>query len=204
MNREPEIFQNKNRAGQKLHAWQLVRAAIFGIVIVSVTAGSETACTSCDSAKSSHDRIELKDVEPAAAAAQPALDPAPMACRPILGTSQLSPIPAIGQHRVILSWKASAQAPHPAPGMVISGYCIYRRESTTAPYTLLNTTPVSTTSCIDTRVANTHTYYYVVTAVDAQSVQSGFSAPITASIPNTPASPPLSQPPVTCWNGAVP
>lgn len=173
---------------------------IFSVLILVIAAGLQTGCTSCGSKNS--DRIVLTDTEPAA---RPALDPIPsVLCRPILASVQLLPVPPIGQHRVTLTWNASVPGPHPAPGAIVSGYCIYRRESTGAPYALLNTAPVNATSCIDARVVNGHTYSYAVTAIGAQATQSAFSAPINASIPSTPAAPPLSQPPLTCWNGSAP
>jgi hypothetical protein len=76
---------------------------------------------------------------------------------------------------VSLTWTASSS------GDVVS-YDVYRG---TAPgtYTILNTSPVTSTQFTDTTVADNITYYYVVTAVDSSGVQSSDSNSAIVPIP---------------------
>jgi fibronectin type 3 domain-containing protein len=82
-----------------------------------------------------------------------------------------------GIHDVILSWAASASS-----GVV--GYNVYRGtasggESTTP----LNTTVISGTGYTDASVTAGATYYYVVTAVASDGVQSAASNETKATVP---------------------
>jgi len=78
---------------------------------------------------------------------------------------------------VILSWNPSTS--------VVVGYRVYRSTQSGAFYTLLTSTPVSGTSFEDLAIEKGKTYYYVVTAVDAQSNESGFSNEVFATIPSS-------------------
>ena len=79
-------------------------------------------------------------------------------------------------HAVTLSWNASAS--------LVVGYRVYRSTQSGAFFTLLTSTPVPATSFVDIAVESGKTYYYVVTAVDAQSDESGFSNEVFATIPS--------------------
>ena len=79
------------------------------------------------------------------------------------------------QHVVELSW-------HPSASMV-AGYKIYRGTQHMGPYVLLNSLPDSQTSFSDSTVQSGATYYYVVTAVDAESLESNYSNEVLAVIP---------------------
>lgn len=75
-------------------------------------------------------------------------------------------------HKVVLAWEASPRTPKAQSFAV--GYCIYRSNSrevqkmpTCKECQQLNTKPVAATSCVDDRVQENKTYYYVVTAVNA-------------------------------------
>lgn len=81
-------------------------------------------------------------------------------------------------HYVSLSWTASVST-----GVV--GYKVYRATTSGGPYTLLTSTPVTTTSYTDSSVAAGQTYYYVTTAVDASNNESSYSAQATAPVPST-------------------
>jgi Abnormal spindle-like microcephaly-assoc'd, ASPM-SPD-2-Hydin len=78
------------------------------------------------------------------------------------------------QHTVDLSWNASADA---------VGYNVYRGTVSGGPYTLINSSPDSATTYTDDTVVSGDTYYYVTTAVNSESQQSGYSNQATAVIP---------------------
>jgi len=107
-------------------------------------------------------------------------------------------LPVLSAHSVTLSWNASV----PSPGYgKADGYCLYRStqqgdaplEKDCKKCTLVNQTPFPDTACIDDRVTDGPTYYYVVAAVNA----GGLSRPsneTSASIqPDKPATSGLSQ-----------
>jgi len=77
-------------------------------------------------------------------------------------------------HYVYLSWNAS-----PPP---VSGYNIYRGTSPTGPFAKLNSTIEPATVYTDYAVKAGTQYFYVLTAVNANN-ESGFSSPISATIP---------------------
>jgi fibronectin type 3 domain-containing protein len=93
------------------------------------------------------------------------------------GSTQSSTLTGTGSHDVILSWTASA-----ASGVV--GYYVYRG---TAPggesSSPLNSTPINGTSYADENVTAGVTYYYVVTAVASDGVQSAASNETEATVP---------------------
>jgi hypothetical protein len=79
------------------------------------------------------------------------------------------------QQTVNLSWDASADA---------VGYNVYRGTVSGGPYTMINASLDSTTTYTDNTVASGQTYYYVTTAVNSESQQSGYSNQTTAVVPN--------------------
>jgi len=79
------------------------------------------------------------------------------------------------QHTVDLTWNASESA---------VGYNIYRSTVSGGPYTMINSSLDSSTAYTDSTVVSGTTYYYVVTAENAESQQSGYSNQATAVIPN--------------------
>jgi hypothetical protein len=85
------------------------------------------------------------------------------------GTGTLAP-----SHRVDLSWNASQSA-----GVV--GYNVYR--GTGGPYSRINNSLEATTAYTDNAVTAGATYYYAVTAVDGNDVESNYSHQVTAVIP---------------------
>ena len=82
---------------------------------------------------------------------------------------------AATQHTVDLSWSASTNA---------VGYNLYRGSVSGGPYAMINSSLDSTTAYTDNTVVSGQTYYYVATAVDASSNESGYSNQTTAVIPN--------------------
>jgi hypothetical protein len=84
--------------------------------------------------------------------------------------------PPSGAHSVSLSWGASASQ--------VSGYFVYRGNTSGGPYTRISSGVVPGLSYGDSSVSNGATYFYVVTAVDAQGFESGYSNEAAASVPN--------------------
>jgi fibronectin type 3 domain-containing protein len=78
------------------------------------------------------------------------------------------------QHTVDLTWNASNNA---------VGYNVYRGTVSGGPYSVI-TSLDGTTAYTDNTVASGQTYYYVATAVDSNSNESGYSNQTQAAIPN--------------------
>ena len=81
---------------------------------------------------------------------------------------------AAPQHSVSLSWSASTST--------VTGYNVYRGASSGGPYTVIDSGS-SATSSTDNAVQAGQTYFYVVTAVDAQGNESVYSNQAKATIP---------------------
>jgi hypothetical protein len=79
-------------------------------------------------------------------------------------------------HWVSLSWTASTST--------VVGYYVYRGTQSGGPYTQLNSAPIATTAFSDATVSAGLTYYYVVTAVDSNNVQSVYSNQLSAAVPS--------------------
>jgi hypothetical protein len=79
------------------------------------------------------------------------------------------------QHTVDLSWSASTNA---------VGYNVYRGTVSGGPYSMINASLDGSTAYTDSTVVSGQTYYYVATAVDASSNESGYSNQATGIIPN--------------------
>ena len=78
-------------------------------------------------------------------------------------------------HTAALSWTASTS--------IVTGYNVYRGTASGGPYTLVNAPFVILTSYTDNTVLSGQTYFYVVTAVDANNVESAYSNEVSAVIP---------------------
>jgi fibronectin type 3 domain-containing protein len=77
-------------------------------------------------------------------------------------------------HSVELSWTPSSST--------VVGYFIYRSNVTGGPYTKLNATADPNSNYTDTGLPS-GTYFYVVTAVDSNNVESGYSNEVQVIIP---------------------
>lgn len=82
---------------------------------------------------------------------------------------------ASGAHSVRLSWNASTSS--------VVGYKTYRATASGGPYSPLNSSPNAAIQFTDSTVQDGQTYYYVVTAVDSNSVESVYSNQATATVP---------------------
>jgi hypothetical protein len=78
-------------------------------------------------------------------------------------------------HNVTLSWQAS-------PSSVL-GYNAYVSTASGGPYTRVTASPVAATSYLQTGVPGGQTYYYVVTCVGTDGVESGYSNQISVPVP---------------------
>lgn len=80
------------------------------------------------------------------------------------------------QHTVVLNWAPSVS--------VVIGYNVYRGTVSGGPYTRLNPSTDSVTSYSDKSALGGQTYYYVVTAIDANNVESAFSNEASVTVPS--------------------
>lgn len=87
------------------------------------------------------------------------------------GTGEAAP-----SHSVALQWSESTTAN-------VVGYYAYRGTVSGGPYTKLNSSATTTTSYTDQSVQAGDTYYYVVTALGSDGVESAYSSQATATIP---------------------
>jgi hypothetical protein len=78
-------------------------------------------------------------------------------------------------HSVDLSWTSSSSP--------VAGYNAYSSQTSGGPYVKMNTSPVPATSYTDSNVQTGKTYYFVVTSVDSNNVESAYSAEVSALIP---------------------
>ena len=86
-----------------------------------------------------------------------------------------SPPPPATQHTVHLTWNPSSS--------VVAGYRVYRSTTSGTSYNPLFSSPLNALSFDDPTVTNGDTYYYVVTAVDDNGVESLYSNQATANVP---------------------
>jgi hypothetical protein len=93
------------------------------------------------------------------------------------GSRVTLPLTAVGvessRSSVRLSWEESP--------VTVAGYIIYRAGESSGPYTRIS--QAATSEYVDTGLAAGHTYYYVVTSLDANDVESESSSPISATVP---------------------
>jgi fibronectin type 3 domain-containing protein len=66
----------------------------------------------------------------------------------------------------------------------VIGYDTYRGTISGGPYAKLTSSPTSQTSYTDLDVKAGDTYYYVVTSVGTDLVESAFSNQVKATVPN--------------------
>jgi Cep192 domain 4/Immunoglobulin domain len=80
-------------------------------------------------------------------------------------------------HSVTLSWTSSTST--------VIGYNVYRSTSSAGPYAKLNASVDGSTTFTDSTVDAAQTYYYAVTSVDSANVESGYSTPVSATVPSS-------------------
>jgi hypothetical protein len=89
---------------------------------------------------------------------------------PVTGTGAASSDAAVR-----LNWEESPVS--------VAGYLVYRAAEPSGPYTRVSSSAVSSLEFVDTGLAAGHTYYYVVSSLDADEIESEYSLPIAATVP---------------------
>lgn len=89
--------------------------------------------------------------------------------------AQSSQTPPADQHTVELNWDPSSSS--------VIGYYTYRGTTSGGPYSKLNSSPSTNTAFSDDTVDSGKTYYYVVTSVDSEAVESSYSNQVVAIVP---------------------
>ena len=79
-----------------------------------------------------------------------------------------------GQHNVALTWNADTSS--------VQGYYVYRGAQTGGPYSRISGLQAAT-NYRDSAVSSGQTYYYVVTALGTNSLESGYSNEAVADVP---------------------
>jgi hypothetical protein len=79
-----------------------------------------------------------------------------------------------GQHQVALTWNPSTSS--------VQGYYVYRGGQTGGPYTRISALQAGT-GFNDSAVSSGQTYYYVVTALGTNSLESGYSNEAVGNVP---------------------
>ena len=168
-----------------------VRRRTSFLVILTLMVGTQTACskqTAQEQASSQQPPRPTVDISKPGPIAPP--------CPPFGSfTAQTKP-DVKGEHKVILSWIASA--PADAKHEEAVGYCVYRgtkREDHSL--VLISPVAIQGTSCMDDMVATGKTYYYKVKAISIQKHTSDATDFVSANIlDRKPINPVLSFPPV--------
>jgi len=82
----------------------------------------------------------------------------------------------VSAHDVTLNWNASNSSG-------VAGYNVYRGSVSGGPYARMNSSAVTITSYNDNAVQPGQTYFYVVTSISLNNVESSFSNEVMAPIP---------------------
>lgn len=86
-----------------------------------------------------------------------------------------TPTPAPGVHTVTVTWNASTTSG-------LAGYNVYRGTVSGGPYSRITSTPTTALQFTDSSVTANQTYFYVVTAVGGNGVESVVSNEIKVVI----------------------
>ncbi len=81
------------------------------------------------------------------------------------------------QHSVVLNWDQGTSQ--------VVGYFIYRGSKPSGPYAKLNAQATSEASYTDNSVVGGQTYYYVVTSVNSENIESAYSEPVAVTVPSS-------------------
>jgi fibronectin type 3 domain-containing protein len=82
----------------------------------------------------------------------------------------------VSAHDATLNWNASISS-----GVI--GYNVYRRMASGGPYTKVNSSVVTVTTYNDNTVQPGQTYFYVVTSINSNDVESSYSDEVMAPVP---------------------
>jgi hypothetical protein len=95
----------------------------------------------------------------------------------LVSTAAMGGTCVVTSHSVTLNWSASTSSN-------VSGYNVYRANTWGGPYTIMNSSPVATTTYTDYSVLAGQAYYYVATAVDTYNNESIYSNEAQAIVPS--------------------
>jgi len=185
----------------------LPRIAFIVVSLALFPAGRAAAQTtlkldanlSTEGASNSRGKKQVAAGQPLAAKAQ-AL--APPACPTFKLTAPTIPATSKGHHSVTLSWKASPTNVDQAKNAV--GYCVFRRETANIQKKifqclncqLVTEVAIAGTGCVDDRVEDNKTYYYVVTYyVKPQGASNGAISDVSNEAPADTSKPGPAAPP---------
>jgi len=88
-----------------------------------------------------------------------------------------TPTPTPGAaHNVDLGWTSS--------GPSATGYNVYRSSQSGGPYRALTSSPLTNPTYTDSTALAGQTYFYVVTVLDADGLESPFSKEVTVTVPS--------------------
>ena len=162
----------------------ILAALAAGLTLFAPTAVHSQALNACD--LNGDGAVDIRDAQ---MAANMALGLAPCTANVIgIGVCDISVIQRVidaalsglcrtgDLHSVTLNWTASTSSN-------VTGYNVYRGTHSNGPYTKLNSALVAGTTYTDLTVLAGQTYYYVTTAVDADSNESAYSNEAPAVIP---------------------
>jgi len=93
-----------------------------------------------------------------------------------LGGAHLAKSNIVSAHAVTLNWNASASSG-------VAGYNVYRGSVSGGPYARMNSSAITITSFNDNAVQPGQTYFYVVTSISLNDVESSYSNEVMAPIP---------------------
>jgi hypothetical protein len=120
--------------------------------------------------------VSVNFVPAAAGAAAGLLSVVSDAANPVVqvGVSGTGITAQVGTHSVTLSWTASSSQ--------VTGYNIYRSPVSGGPYAKVNSAVDPNATYMDMQLASGN-YFYVVTSVDQNGVESGYSNEVAVVIP---------------------
>jgi hypothetical protein len=81
------------------------------------------------------------------------------------------------QHSVALNWDESTSQ--------VMGYFVYRSSKLSGPYAKLNPEASPETSYTDSSVLSGQTYFYVVTSVNSENIESAYSKQVSVTVPSS-------------------
>jgi Abnormal spindle-like microcephaly-assoc'd, ASPM-SPD-2-Hydin len=98
------------------------------------------------------------------------------------GSSVVIQLAGVGSQKsqrrsVALNWDVSTSH--------VVGYFVYRSSKPSGPYAKLNPKASSETSFIDSNVSNGQMYFYVVTSVNSENIESAYSEEVSVTVPSS-------------------
>jgi len=93
------------------------------------------------------------------------------------GSPSPTPTPTVATHSVDIAWQ-------PSPSTNLQGYKVYRGPTSGGPYTsIAGTLAASTQQYTDSSVLSGQAYFYVITSIDINNLESAPSPEVSAQIP---------------------